>query len=61
MSLVVIIHAHLGISRADRRIMIIQLPAPIFQLTSKQDRKLMATPFSFENYIFAESCGNKTH
>lgn len=21
----------------------------------------MATPFSFENYIFAESCGNKTH
>lgn len=62
MSLVVIIHAYLGISRADRRRMIIlQLPTTIFPLTSKQGRKLMEAHFSFENDIFTESCGNKIH
>lgn len=60
MSFVVIIHAHLGISRADhRRMIILQLPAPIFQITSKHGRKLTAAPFSFENDILAEFCGNK--
>lgn len=60
MSLFVIIHDHLGISMADhRRVIILQLPAPIFQIISKQGRKLTAAPFSFENDIFAESHGNK--
>lgn len=60
MPLVVIIHAHLGISRADhRRMIILQVPAPIFQISSKQGRKLTWAPFSFENAIVAESCGNK--
>lgn len=62
MSLAVIIHAHLGISRVDhRRMIILQLPPPIFPVTSKQGRKLMAAHFSFENDIFPEPCGNEVH
>lgn len=63
MSLVVIIHAHLGISRTDhfRRMIILQLPALIFQIISKQGRKLTATPLSFENDTFAESYEIKIH
>lgn len=62
MSLAVIIHTQLGVSRVDhRRMIILQLPAPILQVTSKQGRKLLAAHFSFENVIFAEPCGNEIH